>query len=584
MMTRMDQATRAEDKRPVTLDTMAHGHFNAQKTFLNTTVPKLSDMGEEVRVLRNDFGRGVTEISVDELKRLAYNSLEDVRNEIKQSVREELASGEYSRATRDYFERELERVYGPRSRGNESQPSKSKRPVQHEDVRESEEVERPLESLVKDLSDELLRRYKSGVPLPAGVGGKTEKQTAKNIGKYLDAMPESHVRDWHSTIFDNRQTESAEANKQAAPKLRSDLATALFGEATDADAAIDESAAEPRILRQAAYPFLEDSDFDADGNVKPEVEKEIAAERAKIEKDAKADGTWLKAPNGKDSNLNPAQWVDVRTKRFKQWFGDWQNDPENASYMVDANREPQVFYHRSDGEFEAFDINKHGSNTDAGWLGAGFYFYGDETESYGYGDNRYEVFLNIREPYYAEPEDNERLIKANDPEVSKEFADDLKDQGYDGVYYNGDLRQETVAFEPNQIKSATENVGTYSNNRNSILKSARPSGEPLRDRQIFGNYVDRFVAGELDKSQKAGLVLSSTPSVFQKLGAKNLPFALRYIAIKKVLRDKHDITPDVLKGIPGALQDPIAIVDYLDKRTGKKGFRVFTDLVDTQGR
>jgi len=34
--------------------------------------------------------------------------------------------------------------------------------------------------------------------------------------------------------------------------------------------------------------------------------------------------TWLKAPNGKASKLTPAQWVTVRTRRFKEWFGDWE--------------------------------------------------------------------------------------------------------------------------------------------------------------------------------------------------------------------------------------------------------------------
>lgn len=50
---------------------------------------------------------------------------------------------------------------------------------------------------------------------------------------------------------------------------------------------------------------------------------EIAAERAEIERVAKENGTWLKAPNGKDTNLTERQWVDVHTSRFKSWFGDW---------------------------------------------------------------------------------------------------------------------------------------------------------------------------------------------------------------------------------------------------------------------
>lgn len=37
-----------------------------------------------------------------------------------------------------------------------------------------------------------------------------------------------------------------------------------------------------------------------------------------------AEGESLKAPNGKDSNLTPEQWKMVRTKEFKNWFGDWE--------------------------------------------------------------------------------------------------------------------------------------------------------------------------------------------------------------------------------------------------------------------
>ena len=39
---------------------------------------------------------------------------------------------------------------------------------------------------------------------------------------------------------------------------------------------------------------------------------------------AKADGTYMKAPNGKPSKLTPRQWAQVRTKAFKDWFGNWE--------------------------------------------------------------------------------------------------------------------------------------------------------------------------------------------------------------------------------------------------------------------
>ena len=47
-------------------------------------------------------------------------------------------------------------------------------------------------------------------------------------------------------------------------------------------------------------------------------------ETAQIIERAKADGTYMKAPNGKSSNLNERQWAQVRTSAFKNWFGDWE--------------------------------------------------------------------------------------------------------------------------------------------------------------------------------------------------------------------------------------------------------------------
>lgn len=63
----------------------------------------------------------------------------------------------------------------------------------------------------------------------------------------------------------------------------------------------------------------------------------------------KYEGTerWLKAPNGKDTNLTEEQWLQVRTPQFKKWFGDWENYPETASKVVDENGEPKVVYHGS---------------------------------------------------------------------------------------------------------------------------------------------------------------------------------------------------------------------------------------------
>lgn len=52
----------------------------------------------------------------------------------------------------------------------------------------------------------------------------------------------------------------------------------------------------------------------------PEVQKEMD----EIKQKAIADSTFMKAPNGRKSNLTERQWLQVRTKAFKDWFGDWE--------------------------------------------------------------------------------------------------------------------------------------------------------------------------------------------------------------------------------------------------------------------
>ena len=73
---------------------------------------------------------------------------------------------------------------------------------------------------------------------------------------------------------------------------------------------------------QVHYSFLTENDYDANGNIKPEGLAEIQSEREAIKAEAQANGTFMKAPNGKATNLNEAQWIDVRTKRFADFFGD----------------------------------------------------------------------------------------------------------------------------------------------------------------------------------------------------------------------------------------------------------------------
>lgn len=65
------------------------------------------------------------------------------------------------------------------------------------------------------------------------------------------------------------------------------------------------------------------------------------------------------APNGNPSNLTVEQAKMVRTPAFIRWFGDWMNNSESASKVVDENGEPMVVYHGSSSpDISVFDRSK----------------------------------------------------------------------------------------------------------------------------------------------------------------------------------------------------------------------------------
>ena len=119
--------------------------------------------------------------------------------------------------------------------------------------------------------------------------------------------------------------------------------------------------------------------------LKQESSKEILeAKRQEAEVRKQYEGTdkWLKAPNGKPTKLTERQWLQVRTPNFKAWFGDWENDPKNASKVVDENGEPRVVWHGTEnGGFTEFSKDKLGSNTGAPSARRGFFFAGKESTS-----------------------------------------------------------------------------------------------------------------------------------------------------------------------------------------------------------
>ena len=90
------------------------------------------------------------------------------------------------------------------------------------------------------------------------------------------------------------------------------------------------------LFMAESIPYLSEGELIRDKfgrvvGIKEGVVEAIQSERKKIETEAKANGAFHKAPNGEQSKLSEAQWVTVRTERFKKWFGDWETQAEQKA-------------------------------------------------------------------------------------------------------------------------------------------------------------------------------------------------------------------------------------------------------------
>ena len=209
----------------------------------------------------------------------------------------------------------------------------------------------------------------------------------------------------------------------------------------------------------------------------------------------------------------------TETLQFARWFGDWQNDPDHSSKIVNDDGSPKVMYHGSPAVFDFFDIKKAKYS---GLYGKGFYFTDSESTAKIYG-NVYPVYLNARKPlspgqttvttgqirrfleavsenedYSIENYGTDNIRKIIDTISSRDAFDVIQDINATAI---GDMVEavklfnkvngtrfdaiqtgsETVVFDSNQIKSATDNVGLYGKDTNNIYfsKDFSPfAGEP----------------------------------------------------------------------------------------------------------
>lgn len=214
------------------------------------------------------------------------------------------------------------------------------------------------------------------------------------------------------------------------------------------------------------------------------------------------------------STVKPKLKNVTQSQQFKRWFGDWQNHPESASKVVNADGTPKVVYHGTNAEFNTFQQEN------------GAYFFSEsrdyaESMADERGGNRIiEAYLRMKNPYTVKlsPE------QFTDNIAEAPFIRYAKEHGHDGVIFEYDGSKEDLAydkfyvvFDSTQIKSATDNIGTFDKTNPDIRyssASARQASE--RDKQNL-----ETVSAMLDDGSGRGVfkdaVFLRNPRLMQKL-------------------------------------------------------------------
>lgn len=260
---------------------------------------------------------------------------------------------------------------------------------------------------------------------------------------------------------------------------------------------------------------------------------------------SKAEGSYMKAPNGQATNLNEKQWAQVRTRAFREWFGDWENNPNEASKVRDANGEPLVVYHGSQENFYEF------KRWTDGLINSGHFFSPDRKNASEYGSNIYDAYLNLRNPLEVDAQGaNFSSIEYGGEKVAASDLGNLAEmEGYDGVVISdvadsadmgsgNDRTVDYISFAANQIKSASRNTGSF-----------LESQDDIRFREIIQDDGGKSLVGLHNITEEKLLKAL-------KLGGLANPSA----AVIDIARQSHEGYGEISLILPSSM---------IDKRTGR---------------
>ena len=211
-----------------------------------------------------------------------------------------------------------------------------------------------------------------------------------------------------------------------------------------------------------------------------------AEEKAILDKAPRDSQGRLLAPNGKISNLTEKQYAQVRTKAFKEWFGDWEKGltikQDDKSYYRGQYDEPII---DKDGNLRLKGrrddlYNRAGYSVETGVSATT-----DMITANEYGETRYQAYIGDIEDKYGELDNSWE---------KEEEINEIIEHGYYLIQFPKNISNEVIK-EAGEVKLVgdviipkgsyviqhitNDNIETIATATNNASKVVDENGEPL---------------------------------------------------------------------------------------------------------
>lgn len=220
----------------------------------------------------------------------------------------------------------------------------------------------------------------------------------------------------------------------------------------------------------------------------------------------------------KGANVNIKFENVTETQQFKRWFGD--------SKVVNEDGTPKVVYHGTNSDFAVFDLEKSGKNFKD--LAEGMFFFTNKREAYpnsaddyaknsvknsGGNEHIKEVYLTIEKPLILDSKGYYSTNEYYDRNVDRIY-DMYLSGDYDGVIIENSDKSadDSILYavdNSTQIKSATDNIGTFDKNDPNIHHSLKGESKIMKDyarlKKINEQLKEQFKLTTVTKADRKSL-------------------------------------------------------------------------------